>query len=82
LRCGAIIRGNFNFMSKARLVKKEDIRPEMLQKRKSSRSRKAQKPVRNAVEITRDWINKQRNERPGAREAFDALFAKVEPQSA
>lgn len=54
----------------------------MLQKRKSSRSRKAQKPVRNAVEITRDWINKQRNERPGAREAFDALFAKVEPQSA
>ncbi|MFN7945644.1 MAG: hypothetical protein U0Z53_09845 [Blastocatellia bacterium] len=70
-------------MSKARLVKKEDIRPEMLQKRKSNRSRKSQKqPVRTAVEVTREWISKQRNERPGAREAFEALFAKAEPQSA
>ncbi|HWQ34114.1 MAG TPA: hypothetical protein VNQ79_14790 [Blastocatellia bacterium] len=69
-------------MSKARLVKKEDIRPEMLQKRKG-RGRRAQKqPVRTAVEVTREWISKQRTERPGAREAFEALFAKAEPQSA
>ena len=55
----------------------------MLQKRKSNRSRKSQKqPVRTAVEVTREWISKQRNERPGAREAFEALFAKAEPQSA
>lgn len=70
-------------MSKARLVKKEDIRPEMLQRQKSNRRRKAPKQqVRTAVEVTKEWINKQRAERPCAREAFEALFNEAEPQSA
>ncbi len=72
-----------NVMSKARLVKKEDISPEMLQpKRKAQKARHRQKPVRNAVEVTTEWISKQRSERPSARQAFEALFSKTEPQSA
>jgi hypothetical protein len=70
-------------MSKARLVKKEDINPELLQpKRKAQKARRRQKPVRSAVEVTTEWITSQRNERPSARQAFEALFAKTEPQSA
>ncbi|MFN0122636.1 MAG: hypothetical protein ACKV2V_19230 [Blastocatellia bacterium] len=69
-------------MKKAKLVKKEDIRPEMVQsRRKNARGRKAPKPARNAVQITTEWINNSRSERPSAREAFEALF-KGEPQSA
>jgi hypothetical protein len=70
-------------MSKARLVKKEDIRPEMLPaRRKGHKARKAQKqPVRSTVAVATEWINKHRSERPGAREAFEALFSKPEPQS-
>lgn len=72
-------------MSKARLVKKEDISPEMVpSRRKGSKARRVQKqPVRATVEVATEWINKQRRERPCAREAFESLFnAKSEPQSA
>jgi hypothetical protein len=73
-----------NTMSKARLVKKDAIPPE--QKTRGRKAHKARKPpvpaARKAVEITTEWLTHQRKERPSAREAFAALFAKTDPQSA
>jgi hypothetical protein len=69
-------------MSKARLVKKEDIRPEMMEPRKKSRRARKTPPRRNAVEVTTEWIKARREETPSPRQAFQALFGEPETQSA
>ena len=72
-------------MSKARLVKKDTIQKDQLPRgRKTPKARKQQQvpAARKAVEITTEWLNSQRQERPSAREAFAALFSKSDPQSA
>jgi hypothetical protein len=71
-------------MNKARLVKKDTIPQEQRPRaRKAVKARKQQIPAaRKAVEITTEWLNSQRKERPSAREAFAALFAEPDTQSA
>jgi len=71
-------------MHKARLVKKETLQQEtVVRKRKGNKPRKHQAPIaRTAVEVTTEWLKGARQERPGAREAFAALFAEPDPQSA
>ena len=71
-------------MPKARLVKKDTIQQEQQPRgRKAQKARKQPIPAaRKAVEITTEWLNSQRKERPSAREAFAALFGKPDTQSA
>jgi len=70
-------------MSKAKLVKKDTIQQEQRPRaRKAQKARKPMPAARKAVEITAEWLNSQRQERPSAREAFAALFVKPDTQSA
>lgn len=43
---------------------------------------KRAKAARNAFEVTTEWLKNKREETPSAREAFAALFANTDPQSA
>lgn len=71
-------------MPKAKLVKKDNIQQEQRPRaRKGQKARKQPMPAaRKAAEITTEWLNSQRKERPSAREAFAALFVKPDTQSA
>ena len=70
-------------MSKPRLVKKDDIPADFLTRKKAKKQ--AHKPVPSmttqAIKATTQWLN-NRKESPSAREAFAALFANTESQSA
>lgn len=71
-------------MSKAKLIKKDSpLQEQLLQKRKQRRQRVKQVvPKRTALEITTGWLKAKSKETPSAREAFAALFAEADPQSA
>lgn len=72
-------------MTKAKLIKKDSpLQEQLRQARKNRRSRgkRANKVARNAFEVTTEWLKTKRDETPSAREAFAALFAKTDPQSA
>lgn len=69
---------------KAKLIKKDSPLQEQLR-----HSRKARKPrgkksnaARSPFEAPREWLKKRSENTPSAREAFAALFAKSDPQSA
>jgi hypothetical protein len=69
-------------MNKPRLIKKEDVTQELRFSRKSRKSRKpAPSAKQQAVKATAEWLQ-SRQARPSAREAFAALFAEPEAQSA
>jgi hypothetical protein len=69
-------------MSKPRLIKKEDITPEIKFSRKGRKNRKpAPSATQQVVKTTSEWLQR-RQERPSAREAFAALFTEPETQSA
>lgn len=69
-------------MNKPRLIKKEDIPQDVRFSRKGKRQRKpAPSATQQVVKATTEWLQ-SRQERPSAREAFAALFAKTETQSA
>ncbi|MBI1766689.1 MAG: hypothetical protein HYR56_35230 [Acidobacteria bacterium] len=72
-------------MSKAKLIKKDSpLQEQLLQQRKQrrQRSKKTSTPARTAFEITTDWLKSKSKETPSARQAFAALFAEPDPQSA
>lgn len=72
-------------MSKAKLIKKDSpLQEQLLQQRKQRRQRgkKAAVPTRSAFEITTEWLRSKSQETPSARQAFAALFAEPDPQSA
>jgi hypothetical protein len=71
-------------MNKAKLIKKDSpLQEQLRQARKSRRMRgKRAKAARNAFEVTTEWLKNKREETPSAREAFAALFANTDPQSA
>lgn len=70
-------------MSKARLVKKEDIPADFYARKKNKKQSKKPAPsmTTKAIKATSDWLN-NRKETPSAREAFAALFSNTESQSA
>lgn len=70
-------------MNKPKLIKKDEIPQELRFSRKSKKNRKAVPPSAKvqAVKATSEWLQ-SRQERPSAREAFAALFAKPETRSA
>ena len=71
-------------MKKAKLIKKDSPLQEQIRKSRKTRKERAKKVVtaRTAVEITTEWLKQRSVETPSAREAFAALFAKTDPQSA
>lgn len=72
-------------MNKAKLIKKDSpLQEQIKQSRKTrkSRGKKRAAAARNAIEVTTGWLKQRREETPSAREAFAALFAKTDPQSA
>ena len=76
-----LLEGKF---MKAKLIKKDSPLQEQLR-----HSRKARKPrgkksnaARSPFEAPREWLKKRSENTPSAREAFAALFAKSDPQSA
>jgi hypothetical protein len=77
------LTGRLN-MKKAKLIKKDSpLQEQIRQSRKARRSRgKKAARARNAIEVTTDWLRQRKEDTPGAREAFAALFAKTDPQSA
>ncbi len=71
-------------MKKAKLIKKDSPLQEQIRQARKARKSRSRKAVtaRNAIEVTTDWLKKRKEEAPGAREAFAALFAETDPQSA
>ncbi len=70
-------------MSKPRLVKKDDIPADFLARKKGKKQARKPAPsmTTQAIKATALWLN-NRKESPSAREAFAALFANTESQSA
>ena len=70
-------------MSKPRLVKKDDIPADFLTRKKGKKQNRKPAPSMKtqAIKATTHWLN-NRKETPSAREAFAALFANTESQSA
>lgn len=70
-------------MSKARLVKKEDIPADFHSRKKGKKAARKPAPsiTTKAIMATSEWLN-TRKENPNAREKFAALFANTESQSA
>lgn len=71
-------------MKKAKLIKKNSPLQEQIRQTRKARKPRGKKvaAARTAVEITTEWLKKRSEETPSAREAFAALFAKTDPQSA
>jgi hypothetical protein len=71
-------------MNKAKLIKKDSPLQEQIRQSRKSRKLRGKKATaaRNAIEVTTEWLKQRREETPSAREAFAALFAKTDPQSA
>lgn len=73
-------------MKKAKLIKKDSpVQEQIKQARKAKRLRTKNKKAtaaRTAIEVTTEWLKKRGDKTPSAREAFAALFAKTDPQSA
>ncbi len=69
---------------KAKLIKKDSpLQEQLRQARKSKKLRgKKTNPARSAFEVTTEWLKNRSEQTPSAREAFAALFAKSDPQSA
>lgn len=58
------------------------MQEQLRQARKSRRSRgKRGKTAKNPFEVTTEWLKTKRDQNPGAREAFAALFSS-DPHSA
>ena len=70
-------------MSKPRLVKKDEIPADFLTRKKGKKQNRKPAPsmTTQAIKATTQWLN-TRKESPSAREAFAALFANAESQSA
>lgn len=71
-------------MKKAKLIKKDSPMQEQIMKSRRSRKARVKKasPARQALELTTEWLRQRKNDGPGAREAFAALFRETETQSA
>jgi hypothetical protein len=71
-------------MSKAKLIKKDSPLQEELRMRRKTRRQRVTKPAptRSALQMTTEWLKTKRTETVNARDAFAALFAEADPQSA
>ncbi|MBK6797591.1 MAG: hypothetical protein IPL01_24515 [Acidobacteria bacterium] len=71
-------------MNKAKLIKKDSpLQEQIIRSRRAKKVRvKKTSPARQAIEITTEWLKQRKNDGPGAREAFAALFGESDPQSA
>lgn len=63
-------------MTKARLIKKQDV----ADRRVAKQPAQARKPVmKKKVDAMVEWIENQKNQRQDPRKAFAALFAQPQP---
>ena len=71
-------------MKKAKLIKKNSPLQEQIRQARKSRKVRTKKAIaaRTSIEVTTEWLKQRREEAPSAREAFAALFAETDPQSA
>jgi hypothetical protein len=69
---------------KAKLIKKDSPLQEQLRHTRKARKPRGKKlnAARSPFEAPREWLKKRAENTPSAREAFAALFAKSDPQSA
>lgn len=64
-------------MTKARLIKKQDVEEQQI----ARHPRQVKRPVvKKKVDAMVEWIENQRNQRQDPRKAFAALFAQPQPQ--
>lgn len=68
-------------MQKPKLIKKDSpLQEQIKQSRRSRRTRGKKTAVtKTAIELTTEWLKQKKDETPGPREAFAALFNESDP---